>query len=519
MLAYDFFQDAVHSHAHKIALISGGGRWSYFAIEQNVDILATILLREGIQQGDRVSLLLSNSAAAVVAILAVLKIGAVFVPLTPGTSEIAANRLLTDSEAVTLITDEAEYQRLVCTIASISSLGFVLILSSPADSINFTWERKNQKPICSSSDGRSLSMVSDSPPAALLYTSGSTGHEKGVLLTNANIVFSIRTIVAYLRNTEADVVLNLLPLSHTYGLTQLLTTFAAFGTLILQPWSSSPETVLSVVAREKVTGLPLVPPLIKTILQCRLTEYDLFSLRYITSAAAPLPVSSIRSFRTTFPQVQLFSMYGQTECMRASFLPPDQIDARPESVGRGLAQQEVAIIEERGVPAATGVTGELAVSGPNVMAGYWRKPEETAKVLKRSTYNNKVFLHTGDLFRRDEEGFLYFVSRKDDIINSCGEKVCPRQVEEVLCGLDGVLEAAVVGIPDDLQGNAVKAFVVLHPSLRLSRRDIFRHCSKHLDRFQVPTFVEFCNCLPKTSTGKVKKYKLVQSSVERRPMT
>src|SRR5579875_433249 len=232
MLVYDFFQDAVHSHAHKIALISGGGRWSYFAIEQNVDILATILLREGIQQGDRVSILLSNSAAAVVAILAVLKVGAIFVPLTPGTSEIAANLLLTDSEPVTLITDGTEYQRLVRTIDSINSLSSVLILSSRADSMNFTWERKDQKAICNSIDGRSLSMVSDSPPAALLYTSGSTGDKKGVLLTNANIVFSIRTIVAYLMNTETDVVLNLLPLSHTYGLTQLFTTFAALGTLI-----------------------------------------------------------------------------------------------------------------------------------------------------------------------------------------------------------------------------------------------------------------------------------------------
>jgi long-chain acyl-CoA synthetase len=515
MLVYDFFQDAVRSDRHKVALLSGGGRWSYSAIQQGVDILATILLRQGVQQGDRVALLLSNSTAGVVAILAVLKIGAVFVPLTPGTSEIAASRLLTDSEAIVAITDETEYKRLARTIESTSALCSVLILSSPADSMDFTWERKGQKAILSSIDRRPSSLVSDSPPAALLYTSGSTGHEKGVLLTNANIVFSIRTIVAYLTNTETDVVLNLLPLSHTYGLTQLLTTFAAVGTLILHPWSSSPEAVLSVVAHEKVTGLPLVPPLIKAILQCRLTEYELSSLRYITNAAAPLPISTIRRFRTNLPQVQLFAMYGQTECMRASFLPPDQIDARPESVGRGLPQQELVIVEESGIPAAPGVTGELTVSGPNVMAGYWRKPEETAKVLKRSAYNNRVFLHTGDLFRRDEEGFLYFVSRKDDIINTCGEKVCPGQVEEVLCGLDGVLEAAVVGIPDDMQGNAVKAFVVLRPSLQLSRRDIFRHCAKHLNRFQVPTFVEFCDRLPKTSTGKVEKYRLVRSVVHR----
>lgn len=512
MLVYEFFQDAVRSHGHKVALLSDERRWSYSAIHKNVEALAASLLRQGVEQGDRVALLLSNSTAAVVAILAVLKIGAVFVPLARGTSQIATNKLLTDSQAIVIITDETEYQRLLSTIESVSSLCSVLILSARADSLDFACERKDQKAVRRSIDGRPLALASDSPAAALLYTSGSTGQEKGVLLSNANIVFSIRTIVSYLTNTEADVVLNLLPLSHTYGLTQLLTTFAVCGTLILLPGSSPLETVLSVVAREKVTGLPLVPPLIKAILQCRLPNYDLSSLRYVTSAAAPLSISTIRWFRTTLPQVQLFSMYGQTECMRASFLPPDQLDARPDSVGRGLPEQEITIIEESGKQAATGINGELAVSGPNVMMGYWRKPEETAKVLKRGTHNNKVFLHTGDLFRMDGDGFLYFVSRKDDIINSCGEKVCPVQVEEVLCRLDGVLEAAVVGISDETQGNAVKAFIVLNPGVQLSRRDILRHCVKHLDRFQVPTFLEFSTNLPKTATGKIEKYKLLRAA-------
>lgn len=507
MLVYDFFQDAVRYRPHKVALLCSGRRWSYSAIQRNVESLAAILLGQGVQQGDRVAFLLGNSAPAVVAILAALKVGAVCVPITPVTKP---ERILTDSEAIALITDKAEYERITGAIENVISLRCIVILSSAAESIDISWACKNRAPD-DSVDSRPSCEITDSAPAALLYTSGSTGHEKGVLLTNANIAFSIRTIVSYLTNGETDVVLNVLPLSHTYGLTQLLTMFAACGTLILQPWLSRPEALLSTIAREKVTGLPLVPPLIRTLLQCRLREYNLSTLRYVTNAAAALSISTIRHFRSTLPRVRLFAMYGQTECMRASFLPPDQIDVRPESVGRGLPQQEVAIIDDGGIPVNDGVTGELAVSGPNVMAGYWRNPAETAKALKQNRFSNRVFLHTGDLFRRDEEGFLYFVSRKDDMINTCGEKVCPGHVEEILCGLEGVLEAAVVGIADDVQGNAVKAFVVLRPGLQLSRREILRHCTKHLDRFQVPTFLDFCSCLPKTATGKVEKYKLIRS--------
>ena len=198
-------------------------------------------------------------------------------------------------------------------------------------------------------------------------------------------------------------------------------------------------------------------------------------------------------------------MYGLTECKRVSYLPPDQLDIRPTSVGKGMPNEEVYIVDEDGNRVVPGVVGELVVRGSNVMRGYWEMPEETAKRLRPGQYPGEMVLYTGDLFRMDEEGYLYFVSRKDDIIKSRGEKVSPKEIENVLYEIDDVLEAAVVGVEDTVLGQAIKAFVVLKEGSQLKEKDIIRFCSQHLEDFMVPKYVEFRNALPKTDTGKIKK--------------
>jgi acyl-CoA synthetase (AMP-forming)/AMP-acid ligase II len=203
--------------------------------------------------------------------------------------------------------------------------------------------------------------------------------------------------------------------------------------------------------------------------------------------------------------VKLFSMYGLTECKRVSFLPPDQLDVRPGSVGKGMPNEEVYVVDEDGRRVGSGVVGELVVRGSNVMKGYWELPEETDQVLKPGPFPWGKVLHTGDLFRTDEEGYLYFVGRKDDILKSRGEKVSPREVEDVLCSLSGVAEAAVVGVPDPVLGQAIKAVVTLRAGARLTEQDVRRHCARHLEDFAVPKLLEFRDTLPTTSTGKVSK--------------
>jgi acyl-CoA synthetase (AMP-forming)/AMP-acid ligase II len=288
--------------------------------------------------------------------------------------------------------------------------------------------------------------------------------------------------------------------------------FKIGGTVILERSFTYPYAVIEKLVQEKVTGFPLVPTISAILLQLELKKYDFSSLRYVTNTAAALPTQHIRQLRKVFPHVKLYSMYGLTECKRVSYLPPDQIDLRPTSVGRSMPNEEVYIVDDNGRRVDPGVIGELVVRGSNVMKGYWELPEETDKFLRRGDLPGEKVLYTGDLFRMDEEGFLYFVGRKDDIIKCRGEKVSPREIEDVLYSLDGIAEAAVLGVPDGLLGQAIRAIITLREGARLTQRDIQRHCSQHLEDFMVPKFVEFRDSLPKTSSGKISKRELAISA-------
>jgi long-chain acyl-CoA synthetase len=306
------------------------------------------------------------------------------------------------------------------------------------------------------------------------------------------------------------VILNVLPLSFSYGLYQLLMTIKIGGTLVLEPHFSYPHRMLEIAAREGVTGFPIIPTISAILLQMDLSKYSLPALRYITSAAAALPVDHIRKLRAYFPGVKIFSMYGLTECKRVSYLPPDQLDVRPASVGRAIPNEEVYIVDEQGHEVPPHIVGELVVRGSHVMSGYWDRPEETARALRPGRFPGERVLYTGDLFKKDDEGYLYFVARKDDIIKTRGQKVSPREVEEVLASIDGVIEAAVVGVPDPMLHQAIKAVVTLRAGAALNETDILRHCSQQLDDFMMPKIVEIRSQLPKTANGKIDKAELFQ---------
>jgi acyl-CoA synthetase (AMP-forming)/AMP-acid ligase II len=241
------------------------------------------------------------------------------------------------------------------------------------------------------------------------------------------------------------------------------------------------------------------------LLQMDLATLRLPALRYITNTAAALSASHIRKLREVFPQARLFSMYGLTECKRVSYLPPEQLDTRPTSVGKAIPNSEVYIVDESGRRVPPGVPGELVIRGANVMQGYWEMPEETAKVLKPGLFPGERVLYSGDVFTMDGEGYLYFVGRKDDIIKTRGEKVSPREVEEVLYSIEGVVDAAVIGVPDPVLGQAIKAVVTIRPGCDLSPKAILRHCAQRLEDFMVPKLVEIRDSLPRTATGKISK--------------
>jgi acyl-CoA synthetase (AMP-forming)/AMP-acid ligase II len=355
----------------------------------------------------------------------------------------------------------------------------------------------------------------DAPPArrgididlaGLIYTSGSTGDPKGVMLTHRNMITAGTSISTYLGLRQDDVVLCALPLAFDYGLYQLIMSVRLGARLVLERSFAFPAQVLQAVVEQRVTFFPGVPTMFAVLGEMKdLSSWDLSRVRAVTNTAAALHVKHILAVQRIFPGARIFSMYGLTECKRCSYLPPEDLARKPDSVGIAIPNTELWIVDEAGREVPHGTVGQLVVRGATVMRGYWEKPEETARKLRPGKLPGELVLYTGDLCRKDQEGYLYFVGRMDDVIKSRGEKVAPKEVEAALLTVEGVKEAAVVGVPDELLGQAVKAFVVLEAGASLTAKDLQKACQARLENFMVPKFVELVPELPKTDTGKIKK--------------
>ncbi len=496
----------------RVAVVAGSQRLTYRDLDEASNRVARGLSAAGINRGDRVAIDLDNGLETVVAVYGVLKAGAAFVMVNPSTKAQKLAYVLRHSRARALLIASHTFKAVSGALASVPGVTVVLVGTrepGATDSCNVV-------PWSAIHDGHDSGPLeargTEFDLAALLYTSGSTGEPKGVMLTHLNIISATRSIATYLALTSDDIILNVLPLSFGYGLTQLFPLIMVGGSLVLERGIVYPHVTLTEMAKHRATGFAMVPTIATTLLALDLSKYDLSSLRYITNAGAGMPPDIARRLRERLPHVQLFLMYGQTECLRISYLDPAQVDSRTESVGRGMPNQELDIVDERGVSVVPGVVGELVVRGPHVMAGYWEEPTETERKLRPGRLPGERVLHTGDLFRRDADGYYYFIGRQDDIIKSRGEKVSPREVENVIYAIPGVLEAVVAGVPDRRLGQAIKAFVVVQPGATLDERDIKRHCASQLEDYMVPSAVEFLHELPKNERGKILKRELLGSA-------
>jgi len=502
MLVQEFLANSARRLPDKAALVCGERRWTYAELEAMADRLANGLIDQGLRRGDRVAIHLHNTVEAVVGIFATLKAGGVFVPINPTAKFDKLKFILNNCRACALLLDAGRPEpdpRMLLEAAP--ALRTIVACGRQA--------RAQDRVLTFA--GVQAAFPATPPPvvnidldlACLIYTSGSTGEAKGVMSDHDNVHFATSSIISYLKNVEEDIVLNALPLSFDYGLYQLLMTFKFGGTLVLERSFTYPAQVLQAIQRERVTGFPGVPTMFSILLQMDLGAFDLSSLRYVTNTAAALPPSHIGQLRDRLPRAALYSMYGLTETKRALYLPPEQLERRPGSVGIAIPGTEVWIETEDGRRAGPGETGELVVRGRHVMRGYWESPEETSRRFRPGPIPGERLCCTGDLFRMDEEGFLYFVGRRDDIIKSRGEKVAPKEVENVLHMLPGV-SAAVVGVPDPVMGQAVKAFIVAGGP-PLTEAQVLAHCRAHLEDFMVPRYIEFRDALPTTPSGKIQK--------------
>ena len=494
-----FLEQSALRSPDKIALIAGERRWTYREIDALCNRFAITLAAAHVKRWDRVVICLENSMEMIVAIFATLKLGAVFVPINPTTKSEKLAYILKDSGARCLIADVSRIN--VHRIVSDSGVEAVV----PQTDVPTSMKASAGLPAKPAGTGIDMDL------AALIYTSGSTGMPKGVMLSHLNIVSAATSITTYLENTADEIILNVLPMSFDYGLYQMLMAFKLGATLVLEKGFTFPAAVLNLIARERVTGFPILPTISAILLQMDLRNWNLSSLRYVTNTGAALPCDHIVKLRRALPHVRIFSMYGLTECKRVAFLPPDQIDVRPDSVGRAMPNEEVYIVNEQGDLVGPDVVGELVIRGANVMQGYWGMPEATERVLKPGRFPWERVLHSGDLFRQDAEGYLYFVGRRDDMLKSRGQKVSPREIEEVLHAYPGVAEAAVVGVPDSILGTAIRAVIVPQQGRTLSEKEVLQHCARSLEDYAVPHSVEFRDSLPHTMSGKVAKRELAMS--------
>jgi long-chain acyl-CoA synthetase len=494
-------QDGLERHAErtpeKTALVCGGRRLSYAELDAMANRLANALIAGGVRRGDRVAVYLPNSVEAAAAIFASLKASAAFVVVNRAVKIEKLAYILKNAEAAALIGDPRIAQDGTLEGLRARYLPAAVMLAGPGD---FTAAFPAARP---------ASKAIDLDLACLVYTSGSTGEPKGVMSDHSNVVFAAQSIISYLKNTAEDVVINALPLSFDYGLYQLLMTTMFGGTLVLERGFVFPAELLGRIAAERVTGFPGVPTMFAALLALDAGGFDLSSLRYITNTAAALPPSHIEALRRKFPGVAIYSMYGLTETKRTLYLPPEQLDARPDSVGVPIPGTEAWVEGLDGARLGPDEVGELVVRGRHVMRGYWRDPEETARRFRPGPIAGERVCYTGDLFRMDKEGYFYFAGRRDDIIKTRGEKVAPKEIENVLHKLDGVFAAAVVGVPDPLLGQAVKAVLVADRS-RVTAQRVLAHCRAHLEDFMVPKLVEFRRELPVGPSGKVLKRELVE---------
>jgi amino acid adenylation domain-containing protein len=479
----------------KEALVAGERRITYAQLDAAVDTLAARLHALGIERGDRVAVLLPNGVEAAIAIYGALRAGAAFVPLNPTIKADKLAYVLNDCEATAIVTDDA-----------LAPLGEQA--SADAPSMRHTLRAQQAADAPTTSAGPiSVDL------AAIVYTSGSTGRPKGVTLTHANMTFAAGSIVEYLGMCADDRILCVVPLSFDYGLYQLLMCVRVGATLILERGFAFPGRVLQLLEQERITGLPAVPTIFQ-VLSAALGDRapELPHLRFLTNTAAALAPATIEGLRAAFPHARLYSMYGLTECKRVSYLPPEQLDARPDSVGIPIPGTEVWIEDDAGSRLPPGEVGELIVRGAHVMQGYWNDPAATAERLRPGRWSWERVLATGDLFRQDDEGFLYFVGRRDDILKSRGEKVAPKEVEAVLLQADGVRMAAVVGAADRLLGQAIVAYVVPHDGAELAPTALRRHCAAHLEDYMVPARIELRESLPTTPNGKVDRRTLADEA-------
>jgi acyl-CoA synthetase (AMP-forming)/AMP-acid ligase II len=498
----DLLLAAAERDPDKMALRRQHAAWTYGDLTRGASVAAAALRVAGLAPGDRVGLLFRNSPEYVAFLYGALAAGLAVVPLNVQERASVLAVQVAHSGARTVVGDpeHPEWQALRAKLPT-----EIPMLAVPShDSIESATAFRDLLGVPGTAKPLEAPSVARDDLAILLYTSGTTGRPKGVMLSHGNLVANNDAILAYLDLVPEDVGLTVMPFHFSYGNSVLHMHLAAGATLLLEDNLAYPQVVVNRFQRDRVTGFSGVPSTFAILMsRCRLEDFDLSSMRYLTQAGGAMTRAAIQRMRQLVPSARFFVMYGQTEATaRLTYLPPEHLDERLGSIGIPLDGIEIEIRDPQGEEMPPGQVGELCARGPNIMLGYWRDDEATSQAVVDG------WLHTGDLAHRDQAGFLYIDGRVVEMIKVGSFRVSPLEVEEVLATLPGIAEMAVASTPDELLGQAIKAVIVLREGAALDERQVKAHCRAHLASYKVPKIVEFARELPRTSSGKIQRFKL-----------
>lgn len=515
MLLHDLILQAAHTNPSAPALVHRRTTLSYAALAALITQTANGLLHLGLQRGERVAIYLPKRIETVAALFGTSYAAGVFVPINPLLKPQQVAYMLRDCNVRILISSAERVTQLQPLLATCPDLrSVVLVDASPVPTIqhwhSVSWEELVAAPAVDPKPRRI-----DQDLAAILYTSGSSGKPKGVVLSQRNMVAGAASVVSYLGNHCADRLLAALPFSFDYGLSQLTTAFSVGAQVVLMDYLLARD-VVNTVASEGITGLAAVPPMWVQLAAQAWPEAAVRSLRYITNSGGALPQATLAALRHALPHTTPFLMYGLTEAFRSTYLPPAELEQRPHSIGKAIPNAEILVLREDGSQCAPGEAGELVHRGVLVSLGYWNDPAATAQRFRPLPAAEpgitlpEIAVWSGDTVRMDEEGFLYFIGRKDGMIKTSGYRVSPTEIEEVLYHHPEVVEAAALGVAHPSLGQAIVA--VIHSGAGCEATALISYCKQHLPNFMVPLrIIAHPDPLPRNANGKIDRQALAAS--------
>jgi acyl-CoA ligase (AMP-forming) (exosortase A-associated) len=481
---------------------------SYGELARSIESFAAGLIELGVARGERVGIYLEKRPEFVTAAFGTTAAGAVFVPLNPLLKAEQVAYILRDCNVRVLVTSAERMAAVAPVLAECHDLRQVVVIGAETDAAPIPQTRVPWSQLQEAGPARGHRVI-DEDMVAILYTSGSTGRPKGVVLSHRNMVAGAKSVASYLENRASDTLLAALPLSFDAGFSQLSTAFHVGARVVLLNYLL-PKDVLNAVVRERVTGLTAVPPLWIQLTQLKWPETVTEHLRYIANTGGRMPLETLKTLRAALPKTKPYLMYGLTEAFRATYLPPEEADRRPDSIGKAIPNSEVLVLREDGTPCAPNEPGELVQRGALVGMGYWNDPEKTAERYKplpgreAGLVRPEIAVFSGDTVRYDEEGFLYFIGRRDEMIKTSGYRVSPTEIEEVIYATQRVAECAALGVEHPTLGQAVVLVVTAREGECLDEPGLLAECKARLPIYMVPAKIDIrAGSLPRNPNGKI----------------